>query len=211
MRLLTANLYNGRADCRSLAELIDRVRPDVVATQEMAPDASEVIAARLTHGRLDPAVDHSGLGLASRRPMDVTRQPLPHRDAMVGRLDDLTIWSVHLANPVGFPPPLGARRAQIEALAGHLAGADRKVVVGDFNATPIWPAYRRLTRDTLVDGLAEWSRRMGTRPARTWGYRPWLPAVLRIDHVLVAGVEVTNALVEQVAGSDHRAVIVDLE
>ncbi len=210
MRLLTANLYNGRADPRLLAELVERVRPDVMATQEMAPNAAEVIAARLPEGRLDPAIDHSGLGLASFSPMDVTRVPLPHRDAMVGKSGDITIWSVHLANPVGFPPPFAARRAQVEALTAHLDGVARTVVVGDFNATPLWPAYRQLTDGTLVDGVAAWARRVRTRPGRTWGYQPWLPAMLRIDHVLVAGVEVKDTRVERVAGSDHRALVVDL-
>ncbi|CAN5854679.1 hypothetical protein BH23ACT5_BH23ACT5_00330 [soil metagenome] len=211
MRLLTFNLFNGRARPQSVADLIDRLRPDVVAAQEMAPDAAAVISARLGHGRLDPSTDHQGLGLASLEPMEVTRVPLPHRDAMVGRLDDMTIWAVHLANPVGFPPPFSARRAQVVALASHLADAERTVVVGDFNATPIWPAYRRLTSGPFVDGVLEWARRVGTRPSPTWGYKPWLPASLRIDHVFVTGVEVTGVEVARVRGTDHRALVVDLE
>lgn len=211
MRLITFNLFNGRACPQSVADLIDRVRPDVVAAQEMAPNASAVISARFGHGRLDPSTDHQGLGLASLEPMEVSRVPLPHRDAMVGRIGGLTIWAVHLANPVGFPPSFLARRAQVGALTSHLIDAERTVVVGDFNATPIWPAYRRLTSGPFVDGVLEWSRKEGTPPSRTWGYKPWLPAMLRIDHVLVTGVEVTNAEVVGVRGSDHRAVIVDLE
>lgn len=210
LRVLTANLYNGRADPEAVGDLIDATQPDVVAAQELAPNAAEVIARRLPHGLLLPAIDHSGAGLATRRPIDARRQPLPHRDAVVGRVDDLTIWSVHLANPVGAPPPIAARRAQVTALAELLAGARRTLLVGDLNATPAWPAYRALTR-SLDDGVAEWALRCGHRPRPTWSYRPWLPPVLRIDHALVADLKVVRADTARVEGSDHRALIVDIE
>lgn len=43
-RLMTANLLNGMADAGHLTEVLDRVRPDVIVTQEMGPDLAEVIA-----------------------------------------------------------------------------------------------------------------------------------------------------------------------
>jgi endonuclease/exonuclease/phosphatase (EEP) superfamily protein YafD len=215
LRILTANLYNGRARPTALAAVLDAARPHVVAAQELAPDSAEVLAERFPHGLIHPAWDHTGIALAATSPIDVTRRRLPHRDGMQGFIDleeggTLELWSVHLANPVDSPPPIRARRAQVRALERAVAGTGPLVVVGDFNATPLWPAYRRLTRG-LVDGVAEWAASSGRRPAPTWGYRASLPAVLRIDHALMRGMRVAHASTVRVAGSDHRALVVDVE
>jgi endonuclease/exonuclease/phosphatase (EEP) superfamily protein YafD len=215
LRILTANLYNGRARPAALAAVLDATDPDVVAAQELAPGSAEVLAERFPHGLIHPSLDHTGIALAASSPIAVTRRHLPHRDGMQGLLDlaggrVLELWSVHLANPVDSPPPIRARRAQVRALERAVAGTGPLVVVGDFNATPIWPAYRRLTRG-LTDGVAEWADASGRRPAPTWGYRAWLPAVLRIDHALMRGMRVAHASTVRVAGSDHRALVVDVE
>jgi endonuclease/exonuclease/phosphatase family metal-dependent hydrolase len=73
------------------------------------------------------------------------------------------------------------------------------------NATPAWPAYRRL-RTRLRDGISDARRREGASVERTWSLRPGWPAMLRIDHILTAGVRLEDAVVHRVDGSDHRAV-----
>lgn len=215
LRILTANVFNGNADASAFGEILDEVDPDLVATQELAPDVAAVIARRLPHGLLHPALDHRGIGLASRAPIDATRHPLPHRDALVGRTDDgIVVWSVHLANPIDLPPAPGRRRAQVhalsEGLAQQLRSGERIVVVGDLNATPVWPAYRRLRR-LLDDGVAEWAANTGRRPGRTWSYHTIRVPLLRIDHALTAGVTVASVRTLTVPGSDHRALVVDVE
>jgi endonuclease/exonuclease/phosphatase (EEP) superfamily protein YafD len=82
-------------------------------------------------------------------------------------------------------------------------------VVGDFNATPIWPVYRALA-SRLEDAAklrAEAARR---RPARTWA--PWKrpPRLLRIDHAFLRGLAVDRFEVVDVAGSDHGGILTDL-
>lgn len=210
LRVFSANLYNGNADSAALAGILERVDPDVVAAQELDPAAAAVIADRLPHGLVAPALDHSGMALASRIPMSVCRRSLPHRDALVAETDSLTIWCVHLANPVDTPPPVRIRRAQVQAIEEELIGSQGPtLLVGDLNATPIWPAYRRLTRH-LDDGVAEWASRGGSRPHRTWGYRAWVPPFLRIDHALVRDLKVHESFTVRVPGSDHRALVVDV-
>lgn len=209
LRVLTSNLYNGGADPSGYARLLERVDPDVVAAQELSADLAEVIGSRFDHGLLAPADDFKGMGLVSRHPIEVARVPLPHRDALVGS-NGITIWCVHLANPVDRPPPIRARRQQVRRITDEIAATDGPtLLVGDLNATPLWPAYRRL-RTQLDDGVADWARRNGRRPSRTWGLRPWWPAVLRIDHALVRGLVVLNTFTVRVPGSDHRALVVDV-
>lgn len=209
-RVLTANLLNGRAHTASLDRVLNEVRPDVVAGQEVGPNAADVLGDRFPHGLIQPSLDYTGMALVGRDPIQVRRQGLPHRDALVGA-GPVTIWSVHLANPVDMPPPWKARKEQVHVLKTQLeASTGPLVLVGDLNSTPIWPAYRRLT-ENLRDGVADRAATTGTRPKATWGYQPWLPAMLRIDHALVRAVEVRNSFTVRIAGSDHRGLVVDLE
>lgn len=208
-RVLTANLYNGRADPAGLARVLEELRPDFMAAQELAPDAAEVIADRFPHGMVAPAEDHTGMALVGHDPLPVRRQPLPHRDALVAE-NEMTIWCVHLANPVDMPPPWTARRRQVEELVARVEESrGPTLLLGDLNSTPVWPAYRRLTRH-LQDGVAEWARAAGRRPARTWGYRPWLPAFLRIDHALMRDLKVDGSFTVRIPGCDHRGLVVDV-
>lgn len=209
LRVLTSNLYNGGADPSAYGRLLDHIDPDVVAAQELSADLAEVIGSRYDHGLLAPADDYKGMGLVSRHPIDVERVHLPHRDALVGS-NDVTIWCVHLANPIDRPPPIRQRRAQVgQILDRIISSAGRTLLVGDLNATPIWPAYRRF-RAHLDDGVADWARRNGRRPSRTWGLRTWWPPVLRIDHAFVRDLVVLNTFTVRVPGSDHRALVVDV-
>jgi endonuclease/exonuclease/phosphatase (EEP) superfamily protein YafD len=86
------------------------------------------------------------------------------------------------------------------------------VLVGDFNATPVWPLYRRVAREIDDVALAV-ARRHGRRPARTWGPL-WRRAprmrLLRIDHAFARGVEVSRVRSFDVPGSDHDALCVDV-
>src|SRR5690606_39389020 len=209
LRVLTANLYNGGADPSAFGQLLDRVDPDVVAAQELSSELADVIGARFDHGLLAPSDDYKGMGLVSRSPLAVERVSLPHRDAFVGPTG-VTVWCVHPANPTARSPAIRARRAQVRGIADRLASTSGPtLLVGDLNATPSWPAYRRL-RQHLDDGVADWARRNGRRPNRTWGLRPWWPAVLRIDHALVRDLAVLDTFTIRVPGSDHRALVVDV-
>ena len=216
--MLTCNLYNGTADPRALAAVLASTTPDVVVAQELAPNAADVLAAALPYGRLDPALNSTGIGIALRYPGAVEPFAMRQRDGLSTILDPaqwptlhsaLEVVTVHLANPID--RPLGQtrrlRRSQVASIVGHVARMTQPLVVaGDLNATPAWPVYRRLTR-VMRDGVHD----TGT-VKRTWGPRWWWPRLLRIDHVLVrGGVRVVRAETISIRGSDHSGLLVDLD
>ena len=95
--------------------------------------------------------------------------------------------------------------AELSALEHLLvAPADTRIVVGDFNSSPVWPLYRRVSR--LATDAA---RAAGTARA-TWGYFPSSPAMLRIDHAFVQGARSLETRAVKIAGSDHRGLVVEL-
>jgi endonuclease/exonuclease/phosphatase family metal-dependent hydrolase len=220
LRLISANLRHGRADAGRFAELVREADADVVAVQELGPELAEVLAALLPHGKLEPTPDGMGMGVALRRPGAVERLPLPHRDAIVARLapaewpglrEHVEVMNVHISAPhTRVPQSWRDRRGQVAGLEAYLAAASGpRVLVGDLNATPAWPAYRRLA-SWLDDAALSVAAREGRAPARTWGPGPGTPRLLRIDHVLSDALEVHALRVVSLPGSDHSAVVVDV-
>jgi endonuclease/exonuclease/phosphatase (EEP) superfamily protein YafD len=222
LRILSANLLNGGADPDALAELASGLEVDVAALQELAPEQAEAVAEVLPHGALHPARDHGGMGIALRRPARGERVPLPARDALVARLEPpdwtglaraVEVVNVHVRAPHLLPTwrTLAQRRGQLRGLLGHLAtsGDGPQVLIGDFNATPLWPLYRRLAA-LRRDAAREDARRRGARPRPTWGPGPRAPRLLRIDHAFVQGLAVEAVRVAPLPGSDHSALVVDL-
>jgi vancomycin resistance protein VanJ len=219
LRVLSANLANGRAHADAFADLVEGAEPDVVLVQELTPGQADALARVLPFGKLEPARDHQGMGIALRDPGSVRRLHLPYRSAFVAEVpraadeEPVEVVNLHLAAPHVHPVVrrLRDRRAQLDLVLAHLDSAPRRrrVLGGDLNATPLWPAYRRL-RARFDDAAVEAARRMGRRPGRTWG--PWSGSVrlLRIDHVLVRGLAAAETRVLPLRGSDHSALIADL-
>lgn len=217
-RLVTANLLHERGDAAAVADLLDTHRPDVVVIQELGPAASEVISARFPHHRLLPAADFTGRGIATRFPARFGEFDMPRRPGIWAVMEvdgtKLRIGNVHFANPISFPwwSSVRARSCQLDALFEWLEedGAPT-VVAGDFNASPIWPVYKRVSA-RLTDVVSAHAEATGVEPERTWGWRPGWRRLLRIDHVFATPGLVANAVsVEPLTGSDHWALVVDLE
>lgn len=225
IRLVTANLYHDRAEPSALAAQLEALAVDVACFQELGARQASAISRVLPHGKLEPgasANDHDGMGIAARRPIACSRLPLPKRDARVAQLEPsdwpelpeaLELVNLHIQAPHTWPQlgALALRRAQLGALLPHLdAKPDLpRVVCGDFNATPLWPAYRALAA-RLADLATEHAAQRREAPAATWGPWPGSPRVLRIDHVLGNGVLAANLRAVPLAGGDHSAVVVDL-
>lgn len=216
LRVLSANLLVDRADPEAFRALIAHHRPDVVAVQELGHRNAPAIREVLPHGHLDPRRDAFGLGIATNRPVDVVKLPLVGRDGWVARLDagdwDLArtvrIVDIHLRNPVKFPwwRTQRTRRMQVDQVAEAVGGFDDPyVIVGDMNTTWMWPEYRALSR-LGVDA----ARTTDTAEA-TWNHFLIGPRLIRIDHAFASGVEPVTTRTLRVLGSDHRALVVDLD
>ncbi len=218
-RIVSANLWNGSASPAAFADLVVSLNPDIVAVQELTPEQAEALAAVMPYGRLEPARDFTGMGIALREPAELGRIRLPGRDAHIAVLDSLDsgeaveVINVHILAP--HAPPIWraarSRRGQLLGLEAYLDATPtrRRVVVGDLNATPAFPVYRRLAA-RLTDAATQVANRNGGRAQRTWGPGFRAPRLLRIDHAFVNRLAVESFRLVRVPGADHRALVVDL-
>lgn len=222
IRILSCNLFRGQADPAALAEAIERHAIDIVCAQELTDDLAERLAALLPHG--DVAQEHRlrGNGIACRLPVETRRIPMWRRSGCVARLSpadwpglssSIEILNVHIAAPHYWPyfPNRVRRRAQLETLLAdrNQAGDLPHAILGDFNASPAWPVYRRVAaryRDAaLTAGDVAGA-------GSTWPRLGWLGlrGLLRIDHCFLHRLHATKVRRLDIPGSDHLGLLVDL-
>lgn len=221
IRVFSGNLFWGRADPERLVDLILRHEVDVFAAQELGHDCAEAISSVLPFGCLEPHDTYQGMGIAMRHPGAYERIPMRFRDARRVSLDakdwpglerTIDFINVHFQAPhaiLPFPSPW-VRNEQATALERYLDAnpSDARLVVGDYNATPAWPLYRRLAK-RFEDGAVQWARRAERSVQPTWGRRPDTARLLRIDHAFVDGLEVEGFRVIDIEGSDHSGILFD--
>ena len=225
-----------RLDLDRVAAVIAREAPDLVALQELdvgrlrsgGVDQARAIAARLGmnshfNAAFRVAEEEYGDALLSPLPMRPVRAgPLP-TPAGLGRLERRGAQWVALELPGGgelqaVNTHLGLvpmeQRGQVDVLLGGewtgaaAFAAGPSLLLGDFNATSRYAAYRRLAL-----GLSDLQRAFSAPPVRTFPSR--LP-MLRIDHVFAAGPVralecwVPNTATARIA-SDHLPLVMDVE
>jgi endonuclease/exonuclease/phosphatase family metal-dependent hydrolase len=222
LRIMTANLWADRVDAAGFAERVRHFDPDVVCTQELNPAAADRLAELYPFGDMQPDHNFRGMGIALKWPGKVTELELAHKGGLIAVLEPadwpmlsepLEIMNMHFAAPGPRQPisALLARRRQLAGFDAYLASApDRpRMVIGDMNSTPLWPLYRRLA-GRFEDAHRTVARRFGRLPRRTWGPTPRWPRLLRIDHVFVDRVAISDLWVVAIPGSDHSGIILDI-
>jgi endonuclease/exonuclease/phosphatase (EEP) superfamily protein YafD len=175
--------------------------------------ALQALRQQYPHERALQRVGHGGTLLLSRWPLtaaiplDAGTPGTPQLVVDVATPGGaLRVIAVHATWPLG--PAVSAARAREFALIADTARTTTLplVAIGDFNVTPASPHFiSLLERGRLSDAAAG----RGWQP--TWpSLLPWLG--LRIDHALVSPQVAVNSYARhRVEGSDHRAIVVDLQ
>jgi endonuclease/exonuclease/phosphatase (EEP) superfamily protein YafD len=217
LRVLTLNVMGGSADSAAVVRAVERHRVDVLVVQELTPDmvprlADAGIDTRLPYSHLDPRPRPYGTGLWARWPM-TPLPPVPGLKAAAprARIRPLDGWPVTVTGVHPRPPMRrNVRRWQQElaAIRSALVNTDGpQVVAGDFNASRDHRPFRDLLAAGFLD-CADAARRRPW-PGFTWPTGRWIPAVMRLDHVLVSqgSATVSASEVIRVPDTDHRGVL----
>jgi endonuclease/exonuclease/phosphatase family metal-dependent hydrolase len=220
LRVMTANLYVGQGDPRTVVDLVRRHRVDVLALQELPPEELRRLDAAglrrlLPYRDVDARPSAAGTGLFSRRPLralpqinSINLMAEPRAALRLADGPDLEIGAVHP------PPPINGQVGTWRHMLREIPPPDTsrpalRFVLGDFNAT----LDHHDLRDRLGDGgYVDAADAAGDGYDTTWPAGRRLPPEITIDHVLVdPRVAVRSVSVHTVPHSDHRAVIATLE
>jgi hypothetical protein len=221
VRVATVSLRLGLVAAGAVLELVQRHDVDVLAVQELTPDAER----RLRAAGIDALLPHSRVLHA--RPGSVpagggavwSRRPLRSRGAVPGGFQQpivqlgtdgpapaVEVTAVHIWPPSMGPASVRQWAADLAALPAPGPGVLR-VLAGDFNASLDHAALRGVLRLGYTDA----ARTVGRALTWTWASMRFRRPRLAIDHVLVdprIGVAAVDVL--PVRGSDHRAVVAEL-
>ncbi|MEV7808195.1 endonuclease/exonuclease/phosphatase family protein [Microbispora sp. NPDC088329] len=217
LRILTVNLFFGAGDAATVVDLVRRLRPDVLNTQELTPKAVEALDAAgverlLPYRRLEAGPGPSGSGIYARHPL--TEAPdfapegghnMPRARLALPSGPPVEIVDVHTLAPLS-----GADAAQWNAELAALPAASPgvvRVLAGDFNASLDHAALRAV----LGRGYADAADATGDGLATTWPAGRRYPPLITIDHVLYdERASAVSTAVHTVPGSDHRALFAEL-
>ena len=219
LRVLSSNLLMGSGAAAALVALVREHRVDLLAVQELTPEAVDRLqaaglAAELPHRVTYPEPGVTGSGIWARQPLtDAGLRVNPcgfgqarGSLAMPGAAE-LLVESVHPCAPSSSDTTEPWRQGLAGQPAATVDGPVR-VLLGDFNATLDHDGMRRL----LDTGYRDAADVVGGGLSGTWG--PYdgdtIPPVT-LDHVLAdrrVGVRSTEVLT--VPNSDHRAILAEL-
>jgi endonuclease/exonuclease/phosphatase (EEP) superfamily protein YafD len=221
LRVMTANVYVGAADPRSIVALVQRYRIDVLALEELTPEEVGRLDAAglrrvLPYRDVDARPDADGSGLFSRRPL----RSLPQVNALGVNGEPRAALAIPGAPPLEIgaihpPPPNYADPTIWPAMLREIPRPDRtsptlRLALGDFNATLDHAELRDLLGGD--HGYVDAADATGQGLHPTWPTNRRFPPLITIDHVLLdPRIAARATSVHDVAGSDHRALIATLE
>ncbi|GHE04080.1 endonuclease/exonuclease/phosphatase family protein [Streptomyces alanosinicus] len=214
LRVLTSNVEFGHGTPALVPRIRDR-RPDIVFVEEceytcQATLENDFRTAYPYRDAVRAAGSHGSL-ILSRFPLKPTAG-VPGTMGMPGAVADVRGHPVRLqlAHPMPpLPRQVGLWRRELGRLRAFAAADPHTptILAGDFNATQDHAAFRHI----LDTGLTDAARLDGHDRVPSWPARTAAVAGVQIDHVLLsADFTATDARFLRVAGSDHRALVVDI-
>ena len=213
-RILTANVFEGRADPVQLSALI-RDRADIVVFQEITPELvsalhQEGLSADFPNQATDARRYAEGVAVWSRYPIGRSTRIPGFRSGVVsaeiqipGAAADTTVVVVHISGP--WPQPMDDWRRDlaefpdaIDAVAAK-AGTGAVILAGDFNATIDMAPFRRILRGGFRDGAEQ----AGAGFTPTFPADASFPPVIGIDHIVTRNSWAKDVRTVRIPGSDH--------
>lgn len=207
LTVISQNVEASNSDQTSTVRSLAARNADLVAVQEFTPAQRSTVASALSQYKYHYALQT--VGLWSKYPIsNVRAMSLGFAWARAFRADVATpagtvrVYVVHMASVRW--NQFADRNLMLANLSYVVANDNSKriVMMGDFNAASTDPSFQQLT------DVASEARGSGFGFGFTW---PSSFGLIRLDHVLVRGVETHDTSVLPANGSDHRAIEAQLQ
>lgn len=228
LRVMTCNVYKGRADAQRIVDLVRSEGVQVLALQETTVDFVDDLEAAGVNDLLPYSERSSSDGIYGNGVWSATPLGDTASDDIGSSASAMPAGTISVATPDGTTTPLRfvsvhttAPRSgywdlwrksieEIGVVRDRLdAGSNaRYVLMGDFNSTYDHAPFREMLGGSLFDA----ARQAGEGLTLTWPTdRTLLPAFCGIDHVVVSGgIGTSNLETREIEGSDHAALLCTL-
>jgi endonuclease/exonuclease/phosphatase family metal-dependent hydrolase len=217
-RVMTANVYKGRANPRAIVDLVRDERVEVLTLQETTPHFVQALEQAgidqyLPYSQVASSDGKYGNALFAASPIDSPSDDDVDSSASFmpggsiafnnGRTS-VRFISVHTTSPR--PGRWGRWRDSLDEVAMMRSKTDRRMVLmGDFNATTDHTPLRNVMGTRFRDAA------MASGHGFVWTWpdgMPYVPRVVGIDHILIdQGVAVGQVRSVPVEDSDHAALL----
>ncbi len=215
-RVMTCNVYKGRADAASIVKLVSEQRVEILALQETTDEFVRAlddagIRDYLPYSQVSTSDGVYGNGLWSATPLgdpadDDVNSSASFMPGGTVEFDgtDVRFVSVHTTSPTrGYWRQWKRSLDELGLMRAH--EGSRYVFMGDFNATTDHAPFR----DFLGNRFSDAAQQAGRGFTFTWpADRFPLPRFAGIDHVVLdKGMTAGQLQVKQIPGSDHAALL----
>jgi endonuclease/exonuclease/phosphatase (EEP) superfamily protein YafD len=216
LRLVAVNVHTANLRSDLVLEFLQRIDADVVLLMEVNQrwmDALAPLSNRYPEIIADPRSDNFGIALLNRIASTNSTVIFPGeaevpsiRTTLLVNGQALTLLGTHPLPP-GSAEYARLRNDQLRAIAAIVRESSAPtIVLGDLNATPWSPYFRKLLRATGLRNTSQGRGLYNSWPAR-------LPVGrIPLDQCLVSpGIHVIDKQLGPQVGSDHLPVIIDLQ
>jgi endonuclease/exonuclease/phosphatase (EEP) superfamily protein YafD len=208
--VMNANLFEGQGDAQDVVDAVRDNHVDVLVVEEITPDElarldAAGLSTLLPNRAGEPDPDVAGTMVFSNLQLGEPALLATQFQSYRVQVGSLTLLAVHPTAPV-LPQ---AWRRDHDLIRAEAVDKDVDLIVGDMNATPDHDVMRELDDAGFRDaGELANNGWQPTWPANHVSIFPLLPALVRIDHVLLADTLASlGTHTVDIDGSDHLALI----
>lgn len=212
LTIVQANVWSGNSSADRLLRLVDKIKPDIVALQEISPAWAIQLSAlkdRYRYAKIVAREDNFGLALFSRLPVSRIKV---HHYSLVPSISAQINWhgqsfwfiDAHVL------PPLGAdvfhnRNADMTKLFAEAKRHAPAIIAGDFNITRFSPVLKSLLAGANLSLASDGHGQIPSWPVAM------IPPLIGIDHIFISPEFIaTDVHTGPRLGSDHLPVITTL-
>lgn len=219
-RVMTFNVYKGRADAQSIVNTVRDERVEVLALQETTDDfvrslEQAGISDYLPFSKVSSSDNHYGNGIwsatqltsAVKDQVNSSSSYMPAGSvAFSGGAASIRFVSVHTTSPTAGTWTAWKRSlTELQQFAQTADTNTKYVFMGDFNATYDHAPFRNFLGSRFSDA----ARISGDGLTLTWpANRNHIPRLVSIDHIVLdRGISAGDTEVIKLPGSDHAALL----
>ncbi|TCN56879.1 endonuclease/exonuclease/phosphatase (EEP) superfamily protein YafD [Rhodococcus sp. SMB37] len=218
LTVMQANVLFGEADPATVVSEVEERRVDLLTVSELTPEAVDAFAREgldrvLPYHFMVPEPGAAGTGIWSRFPLsdeveyDGFVMNQVSATAEVPGTGPVAVYAFHPVPPVYDTQVWADELSRLHGILESAPASGPVVAGADFNATYDHAQYRAM----LTGRLRDTAEQVGAGLLFTYPTDKRIPPLVGIDQILVAGGRATSVETVTLPGSDHRAVVAQIQ